>query len=49
MKIIHMVTFNFINFGCLNAKYLSHVFLPRKRVQHFPQIFFLKHYLVLGY
>lgn len=35
-----MVTFKCINFGCLNAKYLSHAFLPRKRVQHFPQIFF---------
>lgn len=34
-----MVTSKFINFGCLNAKYLSHAFLPRKRVQHFPQIF----------
>lgn len=34
-----MVTFKFINFSCLNAKYLSHAFLPRKRVKHFPQIF----------
>lgn len=39
MKIIHTVAFKFINFDCLNAKYLSHAFLPRKRVQYSPQIF----------